>query len=65
MHPHVPGDGREWVATDPDAVKVRAEDGRRVARVDISPFIGELPGGRDTRIFAALKFQGTRRGVAE
>jgi predicted ABC-class ATPase len=41
---HRPGDGREWVVTDPDAVKVRAEDGRSVAGVDISAFIGTLPG---------------------
>jgi predicted ABC-class ATPase len=41
---HRPGDGREWVVTDPDAVKVRAEDGRSVAGVDISAFIGKLPG---------------------
>jgi predicted ABC-class ATPase len=41
---HRPGDGREWVVSDPDAVKIRAEDGRSVAGVDISPFIGRLPG---------------------
>jgi len=41
---HRPGDGREGVVTDPDAVKIRAEDGRSVAGVDISPFIGRLPG---------------------
>jgi predicted ABC-class ATPase len=41
---HRPGDGREWVVTDPDAVRIRAEDGRSVAGVDVSPFIGALPG---------------------
>ena len=41
----VPGDGRELVVTDPNAVKVRAEDGRRVEAVDISPFINNLPYG--------------------
>ncbi len=45
---HRPGDGREWVVTDPDAVKIRAEDGRPVAGVDISPFIGALPGASGT-----------------
>jgi predicted ABC-class ATPase len=45
---HRPGDGREGVVTDPDAVKIRAEDGRSVAGVDISPFIGRLPGGDPT-----------------
>ncbi|MEM6929835.1 MAG: ABC-ATPase domain-containing protein, partial [Myxococcota bacterium] len=43
---HVPGDGREGVVADPDTVKIRAEDGRRIARVDVSAFLGELPGGR-------------------
>ncbi len=51
VHPHVPGDGREYVVTDPDAVKIRAEDGRAVTGVDISPFIRDLPGGRRTRDF--------------
>ncbi len=46
---HVPGDGRERVVSDPDTVKIRAEDGRRVAGVDVSAFLGELPGGRSTR----------------
>ncbi|MFW5875661.1 MAG: ABC-ATPase domain-containing protein [Myxococcota bacterium] len=51
VHPHVPGDGREWVATDPDAVKVRSEDGRSVAGMDLRPFIRDLPGDRDTAWF--------------
>lgn len=45
MVSQVPGDGRELVATDPSAVKVRAEDGRNVEGVDISPFINNLPFG--------------------
>ncbi len=43
VYNHVPGDGREWVVTDAGAVSVRAEDGRPVAKVDISPFINGLP----------------------
>lgn len=46
---HVPGDGRERVVADPDTVKVRAEDGRRVEKVDVSGFLADLPGGRTTR----------------
>ena len=45
VYNHCPGDGREQVVTDPTAAKIRAEDGRSVAGVDISPFIGDLPGG--------------------
>jgi predicted ABC-class ATPase len=48
VYPHIPGDGRELVATRSDAVKIRAEDGRRVAGVDISGFIHDLPLGRST-----------------
>jgi len=48
---HIPGDGRELVVSDPDVVKIRAEDGRAVHAVDISDFISHLPGGRDTSSF--------------
>lgn len=51
VYDHPPGDGRERVVTLPDAVKVRAEDGRRVAGVDISNFIDDLPNGQDTADF--------------
>jgi len=33
VHPHIPGDGREYVVTTRDAVKIRAEDGRRVEQL--------------------------------
>lgn len=39
----VPGDGREFVVIDNGTVTVRAEDGRYVNGVDVSPFIGSLP----------------------
>lgn len=42
----IPGDGRELVASLPSAVKIRAEDGRRVEAVDISPFLTNLPMGK-------------------
>jgi len=46
IYAHVPGDGRERVVCDSTAVAIRAEDGRRVSGVDLSPFIGELPHDR-------------------
>jgi predicted ABC-class ATPase len=64
VHPHVPGDGREWVASAPDLVKIRAEDGRRVERVDISAFIGELPGGRRTDDFCSEDASGSTSQAA-
>jgi predicted ABC-class ATPase len=45
---HIPGDGREYVVTNPTAVGIRSEDGRSVTNVDISPFIRNLPGGGST-----------------
>lgn len=51
VYDHVPGDGRERVVTVTDAVKIRAEDGRAVAGVDIGNFIARLPSREDTRAF--------------
>jgi predicted ABC-class ATPase len=64
VYDHVPGDGRERVVTDPTAVKIRAEDGRRVAGVDISPFISSLPGGRETLAFSTDEASGSTSQAA-
>lgn len=64
VHPHVGGDGREWVITRPDAVAIRAEDGRAVTGVDISPFIGDLPSGTDTRRFSTTNASGSTSQAA-
>lgn len=48
VYDHVAGDGREYVLTDSSAMKLRAEDGRSIQRTDISMFIRNLPGGKDT-----------------
>lgn len=61
---HAPGDGREFVVTRGDAVKVRAEDGRSVAGVDISPFIDDLPGGRTTTTFQTPNASGSTSQAA-
>lgn len=64
VYPHVPGDGREYVVTVRDAVKIRAEDGRRVEQVDISPFIGDLPYGRSTTAFGTDDASGSTSQAA-
>jgi len=64
VYAHIPGDGRERVATDPTAVKIRAEDGRSVAGVDLSPFIGDLPGGISTRNFSTQNASGSTSQAA-
>jgi predicted ABC-class ATPase len=59
VYDHAPGDGRELVVARGDAVKVRAEDGRSVAGVDISAMIGALPGGRSTEHFSSPNASGS------
>ena len=67
---HVPGDGRETVVTDPATVKIRAEDGRSVASVDIQNFIDRLPlrpgeaAPRDTRSFSTTDASGSTSQAA-
>src|SRR5215217_5139466 len=64
IYDHVPGDGRELVVARADAVKIRAEDGRSVAGVDISGMIGELPGGRPTTSFSTTNASGSTSQAA-
>lgn len=47
IYHHIPGDGREYVLTDRDALKVDAEDGRMVESVNLTPFFRKL-GGEET-----------------
>lgn len=64
VYNHRPRDGRDFVVTIPDAVKVRAEDGRSVAGVDISPFIGKLPLGKSTEFFSTTNASGSTSQAA-
>jgi predicted ABC-class ATPase len=64
VYNHVLGDGRELVVTNRAAVKIRAEDGRRIEKVDISPFISNLPLGKDTRAFSTENASGSTSQAA-
>jgi len=64
IHPHLPGDGRDYVVTDPDAVKIRSEDRRRVEAVAITPFIAHLPNGADTDRFRTDEASGSTSQAA-
>jgi len=64
VYNHIPGDGRELCVTVEDAVKIRAEDGRNIERVDISPFIGNLPYGKDTTSFSTPSASGSTSQAA-
>ena len=64
VYNHVPGDGREFVISCADAVKIRAEDGRGVEKVNISPFINNLPNGEDTVSFSTRNASGSTSQAA-
>ncbi len=64
VYDHIAGDGREYVITDATAVKIRAEDGRKVTDTDISLFINHLPSGRDTTKFSTLDASGSTSQAA-
>lgn len=64
IYPHVPGDGREKVITTHKAVKVRADEGRTVGKLDISAFVTTLPRGRDPKEFYARHATETESFVA-
>ncbi|WP_198019415.1 ABC-ATPase domain-containing protein [Crocosphaera subtropica] len=64
IYNHIPGDGREFVISDPSAVKIRAEDGRSIVGVDISPFINQLPQQRSTNNFTTKNASGSTSQVA-
>jgi predicted ABC-class ATPase len=64
VYNHIPEDGRELIVTDPTGVKIRAEDGRGVSGVDISPFINQLPQGRETTNFSTTNASGSTSQAA-
>ena len=64
IYNHIAGDGREYVITCEDAVKVRAEDGRSIIHVNISPFINDLPNKKDTRDFSTEDASGSTSQAA-
>ena len=64
VYDHITGDGREYVITDPTAVKIRAEDGRSIRKTDISLFISGLPNGKDTAAFETEDASGSTSQAA-
>ncbi len=64
VYNHVYRDGREWVVTDHTAVKIRAEDGRRIENVDISSFIHDPPMDKNTVEFSTENASGSTSQAA-
>lgn len=64
VYNHIPSDGREYSVTVGSAVKIRAEEGRNIQKVNISPFISNLPFGRDTVKFSTANASGSTSQAA-
>ena len=64
IYNHIAQDGREFIISETDAVKIRAEDGRNVEKVNISGFINNLPGNKDTRAFSTENASGSTSQAA-
>lgn len=64
VYNHIAGDGREYVITESDAQKIRAEDGRSIKKTDISMFINNLPNGKDTKAFYSEDASGSTSQAA-
>ena len=64
IYNHVPGDGRDRTVSYPATVKLRAEDGRSVSGVDISPVIDRLPKERRSDNFSTTNASGSTSQAA-
>ncbi len=64
VYDHRAGDGREYVLTQSDAVKIRSEDGRAIHHEDISDFIQNLPNKKSTVDFVSEDASGSTSQAA-
>jgi predicted ABC-class ATPase len=64
VYNHIPGDGREGIVTDANAMKIRAEDGRCVHNLNLSNYINHLPMDKDTENFSTQDASGSTSQAA-
>lgn len=64
IYNHIPGDGRERIVTDTNAVKIRAEDGRCVHSLNLANYINHLPMGKSTTDFSTQDASGSTSQAA-
>lgn len=64
IYNHIPGDGREHIVTNLNAMKIRAEDGRCVHSLNLSNYINHLPMQRDTEDFTTQDASGSTSQAA-
>ncbi|MCE7599158.1 ABC-ATPase domain-containing protein [Vibrio fluvialis] len=64
IYNHIPGDGRERIVTDGNAMKIRAEDGRCVHNLNLSNYINHLPMAKNTSDFSTQDASGSTSQAA-
>jgi len=64
IYNHIPEDGREYCIMDNSAIFLRAEDGRSINGVDISPFIHNLPDNKSSQFFQTESASGSSSQAA-
>ena len=64
IYNHIPGDGREWIVAREDSIKIRSEEGRSIAHVNLSPFINRLPFGQKSESFSTENASGSTSQAA-
>lgn len=64
IYNHIPGDGRERIVTNIDAMKIRAEDGRCVHNLSLANYINHLPMGKNTLDFSTQDASGSTSQAA-
>ncbi|KGY08848.1 ABC-ATPase domain-containing protein [Vibrio sinaloensis] len=64
IYDHIPGDGRERIVTNLNAMKIRAEDGRCVHNLSLANYINHLPMGKDTEDFSTQDASGSTSQAA-
>jgi len=64
IYDHIPGDGRELTASNGGTLKLRSYSGRFVEKVNISPFISNLPTKIDTAVFSTNNASGSTSQAA-
>ena len=53
IYNHIPGDGREYAVSNPNSVKIRAEEDRNIENVDISAFVSNHSSGKNIHSFSS------------
>ncbi|MCG8485634.1 MAG: ABC-ATPase domain-containing protein [Clostridia bacterium] len=64
VYDHIANDGREYLVTLDNGVKIKAENGRSIEKVNISPFINNLPMEQNTVRFSTENASGSTSQAA-